>query len=177
MRGVFDVGPNKAETLSLNVPHAIKETGEVSLALAVMEAGRLLYLSAGRQLPRETVPLLHNGGANAVLENALVRYEFDAVSGALLSILHKATNTELRPRKVAAPVFALDAVSFKSNPVFFREDDVQILTPDASTCRECGVEGTTLRQRHVFPMGVEVNFTVELPAVLTLPALSRAWYW
>lgn len=98
-----------------------------------------------------------------MVENNAVRLVFNANSGDLVSMVHKASGLELRPRKDPSAVFALEAVPYVANSILFPNDRIQTLLPDATTCRECKAEGRTLRQRHVFPGGVEVLVTVELP--------------
>ena len=46
------------------------------------------------------------------LENGLVRLEFDAVSGSLVSLANKATGMQARPRLKPSPVFVVEAVPF-----------------------------------------------------------------
>ena len=106
---------------------------------------------------------MQSAANDIALENADVRMTFDANTGGLRAILHKPSQLNLRPRTAVAGLFSLEVAPFRSNSVFFTDSKLQTLQPDESTCRSCRVEGRTLRELHVFPCGLEVTISVELP--------------
>jgi len=159
-----EIGGGKTAPIHLAVPEAFQQVGNVSIGMVVRNGDRLLYLSPGRELPFDSVAVAGDTGKLISLENNKVAFTFNALSGDLVTVTNKVTRTEYRPRQQGAPVFSLDTVMFKTKPLHFSEDDVQVLRPNAGTCQECKVEKGSLLQRHRFPCGVEVEVRVTLPA-------------
>ncbi|MDD5708368.1 MAG: sugar-binding protein, partial [Kiritimatiellae bacterium] len=155
-------GAGALPLLAVSASNAVSAGGKLAVAIAVAAGDEWPYISPSRQYEVAALPAQATGG-NAVLENEAMRLEFAADSGDLISLVHKASGVEMRPRKSPAAVFALETVAFRENSVLFPTERIQTLTPDATTLRACRVEVRRLTQKHVFPCGLEATVMVELP--------------
>lgn len=102
-----------ASTLPMTVTtavNAVTMSEKVAAAVAVSANGEWLYISPSRQY-KVAALASQSMGEKAILENDAVRLEFDASSGDLVSMVHKPSGLELRPRREPSAVFTLESVS------------------------------------------------------------------
>jgi hypothetical protein len=127
-----------------------------------------LYVSPPVRAPFLRLPVLGRPAEPLVLSNQRLRLVFDANTGALVSLRNLQTGREMLAGPEPRPLFRLDTVNYRKNPMFFREDEVLTLTPSLQTFRmaRADTQGPTqvLTVVHQFDEGVTVTATVSLGA-------------